>query len=116
MSTTHIPASRLQIPKHFGRRPDAAFLPATSAADRARSEAAQVQHHAAVVVLDELARRDLSIAWLASELDENADHLRRKLYGQVPATILDLCVWGATLGLVTVIPVAQSTSRTGATA
>jgi hypothetical protein len=116
MSTTQTPASRLQIPKHFGRRPDATFLPATNTEDQARTETAQVQHHAAVVVLDELARRDLPIAWLAAELGENADHLRRKLYGQVPATILDLCVWGATLGLVTVIPAAHSTNRTGAPA
>jgi hypothetical protein len=94
----------LEIPKHFGRRPDAAFLPADSPAGRALSEAARIQHAAAVAVLDELARRDLSLAWLAGELGENADHLRRKLYGQVPAHLRDLCAWGAQLGVVTVAP------------
>jgi hypothetical protein len=116
MTTTQTPASRLEIPKYFGRRPDAAFLPVSSSDEIALTEAARVQHHAAVVVLDELARRDLPIAWLAAELGENADHLRRKLYGQVSANIHDLCVWGTTLGLVTVIPAAQSTNRTGAPA
>jgi hypothetical protein len=114
MSTVQAPAARLRIPKHFGRRPDAAFLPAISTEAKALTEAAQVQHHAAVAVLDELARRDLPISWLAGELDENADHLRRKLYGQVPANLRDLCSWGATLGLTTVIPAAtQSASLTG---
>lgn len=106
MSTVQAPASRLRIPKHFGRRPDAVFLSATTTEDQALTEAAQVQHHAAVAVLDELARRDMPISWLAGELGENADHLRRKLYGQVPANLRDLCAWGAVLGLTTVIPAA----------
>ena len=106
MTTAQTPASRLEIPKHFGRRPDAVFLPASSVEEVALTEAARVQHHAAVAVLDELARRDLTLAWLAGELGENADHLRRKLYGQVTANLRDLCSWGAVLGLVTVVPAA----------
>lgn len=94
----------LEIPKHFGRRPDAVFLPADSPGERALSEAARIQHAAALVVLDELARRDLSLAWLAGELGENTDHLRRKLYGRVPAHLRDLCAWGARLGVTTVSP------------
>jgi hypothetical protein len=104
MTTLQLPASRLQIPKHFGRRPDAVFIPTTTIDEQALTEAAQVQHHAAVAVLDELARRDLPISWLAAELAENADHLRRKLYGQVTANLRDLCAWGAVLGLTTVLP------------
>lgn len=107
MTTIQTPASCLEIPKHFGRRPDAVFLPTTSPEELALTEAARVQHHAAVAVLDELARRDLTMAWLAGELGENADHLRRKLYGQVPANLRDLCAWGAVLGLTTVLPVDQ---------
>jgi hypothetical protein len=107
MTTVQVPASRLEIPKHFGRRPDAAFLPAGSLEERALTEASRVQHHAAVAVLDELARRDLSIVWLADELGENDDHLRRKLYGQVSANLRDLCTWGAMLGVETVRPVTQ---------
>ena len=107
MTTVQAPASRLEIPKHFGRRPDAAFLPANSIEERALTEAARVQHHASVAVLDELARRDLSVGWLAAELGENADHLRRKLYGQVSANLRDLCVWGSLLGVETVRPVDQ---------
>jgi hypothetical protein len=107
MTSTHTPASRLEIPKHFGRRPDAVFLPTSSLEEQALAEAARVQHHAAVAVLDELARRALSMAWLAGELNENADHLRRKLYGQVPVNLRDLCTWGAILGIETVLPVDQ---------
>jgi hypothetical protein len=110
MTNLQAPASRLQIPKHFGRRPDAVFLTTTATDEQALTEAAQVQHHAAVVVLDELARRDLPISWLAGELGENADHLRRKLYGQVSANLRDLCAWGATLGLATVLPVPAGSS------
>ena len=106
MATNTAPASLLEIPKHFGRRPDAAFLPASSPGERALSEAARIQHAAAVTVLDELARRDLPLAWLAGELGENTDHLRRKLYGQVPAHLRDLCAWGAALGVATVAPAA----------
>jgi hypothetical protein len=107
MTTVQAPASRLEIPKHFGRRPDAVFLPTDSTEELALTEAARVQHHAAVAVLDELARRDLTMAWFAGELGENADHLRRKLYGQVSANLRDLCAWGAVLGLTTVLPVDQ---------
>jgi len=110
MTTVQAPASRMQIPKHFGRRPDAAFLPPTTTNEHSLTEAAQVQHCAALAVLDELARRDLPISWLAGELGENADHLRRKLYGQVPANLRDLCAWGATLGLTTVLPVPAGSS------
>lgn len=104
MSTTHPPAAWLEIPKHFGRRPDASFVSVSSVEEIALTEAARVQHHAAIAVLDELARRDLSLAWLAGELGENPDHLRRKLHGQVPANLRDLCVWGSVLGLTTVLP------------
>lgn len=104
MSTTHPPAAWLEIPKHFGRRPDASFVSVSSVEDVALAEAARVQHHAAIAVLDELARRELSLAWLAGEMGENQDHLRRKLYGQVPASLRDLCAWGSVLGLTTVLP------------
>jgi hypothetical protein len=107
MTIVQAPASRLEIPKHFGRRPDAVFLPASSLEEQALTAAARIQHHAAVAVLDELARRDISMGWLAGELGENADHLRRKLYGQVSANLRDLCTWGALLGVETVHPVDQ---------
>lgn len=102
MTTTQAPSSRLRIPKQFGRRPDAAFLPSTTVEEEVLTEAAKIQHYAAVAVLDELAQRDLQISWLATELDENADHLRRKLHGQVSASLRDLCAWGVALGLSTV--------------
>jgi hypothetical protein len=107
MATTIAPAQQLEIPKHVGRRSDAVFLPANSLEEKALTDVARVQHHAAVAVLDELARRDLSTAWIARELDENADHLRRKLYGQVSANLRDLCAWGAMRGVETVQPVDQ---------
>jgi len=116
MSKTHPPAAWLSIPKHFGRRPDASFVPASGVEEFALIEAARVQHLAVVAVLDALARRGLTLVWLAGELGENADHLRRKLYGQVPANLRDLCSWGAVLGLTTVFPAAsQTVNYTGAT-
>ena len=108
MTVAQPPAARLEIPKHFGRRPDAVFLPAGSPDETALIEAARVQHHAAVAVLDELARRGQTIGWLAGRLGENADHLRRKLYGQVPANLRDICAWGAELAVTTVLPIGQS--------
>jgi hypothetical protein len=111
MTTVQAPASRLEILKHFGRRPDATFLAASTVAEQTLTEAARIQHHAAVAVLDELARRDRSLVWLAGELGENADHLRRKLYGQVPASLRDLCAWGALLDITTVLPVDQYTTH-----
>lgn len=105
MPTAHAPATRLEIPKHFGRRPDALFLTAKSIAEVALTEAARAQHHAAIAVVDELARRGLPMSWLAAELGENADHLRRKLSGQVPASLRDLCAWAVVLGLRALLPV-----------
>jgi hypothetical protein len=110
MTTVQTPASRLEIPKHFGRRPDATFLAASNVEEQALTEAARIQHHAAVAALDELARRDRSLVWLAGELGENADHLRRKLYGQVPASLRDLSAWGALLDTTTVLPADQHTT------
>jgi hypothetical protein len=111
MATNTTPASMLAIPKHFGRRPDAVFLPAHTPDERVLSESARIQHAAAVAVLDELALRDLSLAWLAGELGENSDHLRRKLYGQVPARLRDLCAWGAAKPSGTCPPRRQCHSR-----
>jgi len=110
MTTTQAPSSRLRIPKQFGRRPDATFLPSATVEEEVLTEAAQVQHCAAVAVLDELAQRDLQISWLAAELDENSDHLRRKLHGQVSASLRDLCAWGVVLGLSTVNPASSNSN------
>ena len=93
------PASRLEIPKHFGRRPDAVFLPPMYPDDSAITAAARLQHDVSVAVLDELARRDLTLTWLASEAGETADHIRRKLYGQVTASLHDLYLWSALLSI-----------------
>jgi hypothetical protein len=102
MATSNTPASKLEIPKFFGRRPDARPLPTSNPSDIALTQAAMIHHRAALVVLDELTRRDLSIAWLAGELGENTDQVRRKLYGQVRASLRDLCAWGGVLNVVTV--------------
>lgn len=111
MTTAHAPASRLEIAKHFGRRPDAVFLPASGVEELAATSAARVQHHAAVAVLDELARRSLTLAWLSGQLGENTDHLRRKLYGQASASLRDLCAWGAVLDVPTVFSVGVDAHR-----
>ena len=106
---TNTPASRLMIPKHFGRRPDAEFRPAANAEEVTLTAAARIQHAAAVATLDELARLHLSLDWLADNLGQNADHLRRKLYSQVPAGLRDLCAWSAVLQIQTVFPAPAAT-------
>jgi len=111
MTAVKPPAVRLEIPKHFGRRPDAVFLTPTTLKQQALTEAARIQHYAAVAALDEMARRDLSMSWLATRLEENVDHLRRKLYGQVSANLRDVCAWGAHLEIVTVLPASHNSTH-----
>lgn len=72
----------------------------SSDAERAEVRAASIQHRAALVVLDELARADSSIDALAERLAVNGDHLRRKLYGKAPASLTDIAAWAGALGLV----------------
>lgn len=93
------PASRFQIPQHFGRRPDAQLLPATTLEEQAENAEALAQHQAALAVFDELALRELKLDWLSEQLSEHIDQLRRKLHGKSRASAKDLYTWGVTLGL-----------------
>lgn len=93
------PADRFQIPKHFGRRPDAQLVKASATDDAALNAAALQQHQAAVAVSDELTRRDMRLDWFAQQVGENVDHVRRKMHGKVNASTKDLATWAAVLGL-----------------
>jgi hypothetical protein len=109
------PASRLVIPKQFGRRPDAEFVAATTPDEEIATRSARTQHAAAVAALDALSRRQLSLTWLADALGEHPDHLRRKLYGQVQASLRDLATWEVVLALPAGTALSAPAPRTRAT-
>ena len=112
MTNSNAPSSWLVIPKQFGRRPDAVFREPSDPVERAASEAARIQHAAAIEVLDELARQGHPLSYLAEMLDENVDHLRRKLYGQAQASLRDLCSWADALGVRTLVVAGSNTAVT----
>jgi hypothetical protein len=93
------PCRFLALPKHFGRRPDASFPDATTPLERAQVRAAQVQHTVALSTRDALDARGESLDWLANELGEHVDHLRRKLHGKAIASLTDLTAWAEVLSL-----------------
>lgn len=103
MTNPNTPAEWLTIPKHFGRRPDVFFLAPSDPSAKSAADAARIQHSAALGVLDELARIGKPLAHLADLLDENVDHLRRKMHGKVQASLRDLCSWADALGVPTVV-------------
>ena len=103
MTNPNTPAEWLTIPKHFGRRPDVVFLTPSDPAVKGAVDAARIQHSAALGVLDELARLGRPLSHLADLLDENVDHLRRKMHGKVQASLRDLCSWADALGVPTVV-------------
>jgi hypothetical protein len=110
VTNPNTPAAWLTIPKHFGRRPDVVFLTPSDSGQKAASDAARIQHAAALGVLDELARLNKPLSYLADALDENVDHLRRKMYGQVQASLRDLCSWADALGVPTVTTADNTTA------
>ena len=107
MLPTRQPCDRLTYPRHFGRRPDVHLVPGDTYEDLAADAAALIQHRAALVTLDELGRRKQPLTWLAGQLEENVDQLRRKLYGQANASNRDLARWGLVLKLEETAPFAE---------
>lgn len=95
------PCSLLALPKHFGRRPDATFPDPVEALQRGFVLAARLQHQVALAVRDALDERGLALDWLATEVGEHVDHLRRKLHGKAQAGLADLTSWIALLELPT---------------
>jgi hypothetical protein len=102
------PCSLLALPKHFGRRPDASFPSPSDALQRGFVLAAKLQHQVALAVRDALDERGLALDWLAGEVGEHVDHLRRKLHGKAQAGLADLTSWIELLSL----PLALLTPRT----
>jgi type I restriction enzyme M protein len=94
-----IPAERFQNPKHFGRRPDAAVVAASTLEEKTANAVATSQHLAALAVFDELAVRELPLESFAELLGEHPDHTRRKLHGKQQASAQDMAKWAAVLGL-----------------
>lgn len=112
------PCSLLPLPKHFGRRPDVSFPDPAEALQRGVVLAARLQHQVALAVRDALDERGLALDWLATEVGEHVDHLRRKLHGKAQAGLADLTSWIELLSLPTSLlqprPVqvqSESTSR-----
>ena len=93
------PADRFQTAKHFGRRPDAALVAASTLEEKAANAAAASQHRAALAVFDELAVRELPLESFAELLGEHVDYTRRKLHGKQTASTQDMAKWAAVLGL-----------------
>lgn len=85
----------------FGRLDAAEFTSAAGllANQRAELAAAMLQHQVALEATEVLAGRSLEVADLARAARTDVDHLRRKLRGQVRASLEDLLCWTDILGL-----------------
>lgn len=104
------PRDFLRQPDFFGRRVDAEWR-SYSDSDRAKVAAAYYQHLAACEVLRVAGEKDWSLTDLARALGVNADTLRRKLYGEGPATIDDVTSWALAVEAVTVLPAPADVGR-----
>lgn len=99
MSTPFAPASLLVNRDDFGRRPDASWIvPPTTT--RVRTAHAYVQHLAACEVCSAIADDNTgwSITVIAEAMGQDPAYVRRKLYGQVTATLEDLLEWSFLIG------------------
>lgn len=104
------PRDFLRQPDFFGRRVDAEWKP-YDPDDRARVAAAYYQDLAACEALRVVGEKDWGISELAEAVGVNADTLRRKLYGEGPATIDDVTGWALAVEAVTVLPAPADVGR-----
>ena len=86
------PRTYLQQPAFFGRRVDAEWQPCPHRdfAERNLAAASYYQHLAACETLRVAGQRRWGLDELAERLGARKDTLRRKLYGESPATIDDI--------------------------
>lgn len=104
------PRDFLRQPDFFGRRVDAEWKPYDDA-DQAKVAAAYYQHLAACEVLRVAGEKDWGITKLSEQVGVNPDTLRRKLYGEGPASIDDITGWALAVEAVTVLPAPADVGR-----
>ncbi len=90
-------------PEQFGEDPDAKWKRGTTLEETSRIAAAYAQHHAAVEVREKLKELGQSGEWLAQQLGQNAQMVRRKLDGDYPALPEDIRAWAIALDDILVI-------------
>lgn len=95
------PRDFLSEPQRFGRDRDALWRPSPTVEDvwgRAEYRMSWRQHNAAISMKQLLEFWGVNVAWLASQIFENTDYLRRKLHGEVPIRLEDWFVWSELAG------------------
>ena len=90
-------------PERFGDDRDAKWKRGTTLEETSRLAAAYAQHHAAIEVREKLAELGKSGEWLAKQLEQNAQMVRRKLDGDYPALPEDVLAWAIALNDILVI-------------
>lgn len=109
------PRQYMVNPKSFGRHPEAIWKPHEQASPKEQVyiAASYLQHLAACETLRAAANKTWDIADLARRVPTvgTVDTLRRKLYGDVPATFDDIVAWALAVGEVTVLPAPADTER-----
>jgi len=106
------PRDYLKQPRFFGRKIDAEWKPfGDDSTERARVAAAYWQHLTACETLRIAGERGWGIADLAEQIDAHPDTLRRKLYGEGPATLYDIAAWTVAVNSVTVLPAPPDMNR-----
>ena len=102
------PRTFLVEPKRFGRDRKAEWvqLPAEKAIwELAQYRTSWRQHNAAIEMKQLLKFWGVNVTWLARQIDEDADYLRRKLHGEVPMRIEDWFVWAEIAGRSAATPI-----------
>lgn len=90
-------------PEKFGEDPAAKWKRGTSLEETSRIAAAYAQHHAAIEVREKLKELGASGEWLAGQLHQNAQMVRRKLDGDYPTLPEDILGWAIALDDIMVI-------------
>lgn len=103
----YIPRSFLIAPKAFGRRPDATWR-AHEPQDADGVAASYFQHRVAYQTLKVAEEKGMSLIDLANRLGISPDRLRRKLYGESPARLIEIMSWIRVVDDITIFPVVSS--------
>ena len=99
------PRDYLKQPRFFGRKVEAEWKAyGDDFTERVRVAAAYWQHLSACETLRVAGEKDWRLGDLAAKIDAHPDTLRRKLYGEGPATLDDIVSWAVAVDTVTVLP------------
>lgn len=106
------PRDYLRQPRFFGRKVEAEWKAyGDDFTERARVAAAYWQHLAACETLRVAGEKDWKMGDLAAKIGAHPDTLRRKLYGEGPATLDDVISWALAVDAVTVLPAPADMGR-----